>query len=169
LLWSQNADIYGTRVGSVRRVVIGREGGWVEGGRPGSLNSNVLQHVIRDLVERRDTARLLVYLNAVLRLMKGGNRRSKKSRLSNAKRDQKRSIKKGLKTYNTRDSPVVTHPSTSLAITDIVYGVWEVRNWSFGGKKMAASDLNGRAVCGHPIWCFYDTYQVKMTVNLQPV
>jgi hypothetical protein len=54
---------------------------------------------------------------------------------------------------------VVTHPSTSLAINDLVYGAWEVRNWSFGSKKMAALDLNGRVVCGHHI------YQMKTRVR----
>jgi len=55
------------------------------------------------------------------------------------------------KTYNTRDSPVVTHPSTSLAIVDLVYRIWGVWNWPVRGQKMAASDLEGRAISAHSI------------------
>ncbi|KAJ9158204.1 hypothetical protein NKR19_g3561 [Coniochaeta hoffmannii] len=35
---------------------------------------------------------------------------------------KKKKKKKKTKTYNTRDSPVVTHPSTSLAITGLSMG-----------------------------------------------
>lgn len=41
-------------------------------------------------------------------------------------------------------------PSISLAIIQLLYRISEVRNWNFGGKRIAAADLNGCAAYGIP-------------------
>jgi hypothetical protein len=56
---------------------------------------------------------------------------------------------------------VVTHPSTSLTINDLVYGVGEVRNWPFLGKKMARSDLTVALYAATP-FCVSMTHNVPI-------
>jgi len=53
------------------------------------------------------------------------------------------------KTYNTRDSLVVTDPTTSLALTKVVCWMSGLKKWTVWSLELEASDPSGQK-CGHP-------------------